>query len=954
MQEQITQAQSAQEQAAQRQIALPPADNENTRTELPKGEVRVSVRNLVEFILRSGDIDNRRQGSPENAMQEGGRIHRMIQRRMGAEYQAEVFLRYTHVAEQYVLVVEGRADGVIDNNGEITIDEIKGTYRDLSRMREPVDVHVAQAKCYAYMYGLKKEAQYVRVRMTYCNIETEDIRYFYEEYPFAELSEWFQGLIQAYMKWADYTWEWRRIRQESIAGLQFPFPYREGQKDLVTYVYQTIYHKKKLFLEAPTGVGKTISTVFPAIKAIGKDMGEKLFYLTAKTITRTVAEDTIALLRQKGLAFKSVILTAKEKICFMEKAECNPENCPYAKGHYDRINDAIFALLNAQESFTRERIEEYAQKYQVCPFEMCLDMSLFADAIICDYNYLFDPHVYLKRFFGDGSGGNYLFLIDEAHNLLERGREMYSASLLKEDFLELKREIKQTLVSEMSESVVKKGISGQVTLDVTLMSEGVSDEASQNVPVQEARTVSEEISGIIQEAATGSAEDSDAVAQVFGEDGTGTNGVFQTLNTEFKNSYGGRKSILNKKGYGELMMVQLENCNKELLALKRECESFRLVESIEGFVRRLTRLYSTVGDYLEEQEEVKLPVREMILDFYFEISHFLDIYELLDEHYVKYTQLGEDGSFLLKLFCVDPSENLKSCMRRGRSSILFSATFLPIQYYKGLLGGEPEDYEVYAKSVFNQEKRGLFIANDVTSKYTRRSQEEYYNIARYIDEVVKNRHGNYMVFCPSYAFLQTIYDIYTENFADESKECIIQQEYMSEWDREEFLARFQEPSSEKIGGQNTDLDLQANIAMEIEFDAEDDADEDRTLIGFCVLGGIFSEGIDLKNDSLIGAIIVGTGLPQVCVEREILKNYFDEDGENGFDYSYRYPGMNKVLQAAGRVIRTMEDVGIVVLLDERFLQLAYRRMFPREWENYEIVSVDTVAKRVERFWDSWL
>lgn len=371
------------------------ADNGAVSAELPKGEVRVSVRNLVEFILRGGDIDNRHQTSPENAMQEGSRIHRMIQKRMGAEYQSEVFLRYTHLTEQYTLVVEGRADGVIDTENEITIDEIKGTYRDLTRMREPVFVHVAQAKCYAYMYALQKldedvaqkpsgdaplrqskedlQKAYgdmaqkasgdtgaamrrsIKVRMTYCNIDTEDIRYFYQEYTFEELSEWFQGLIADYRRWADYIYSWRNIRQESIEKLQFPFPYREGQKELASYVYQTIFHKRKLFLEAPTGVGKTISTVFPAVKAMGRNMGDKLFYLTAKTITRTVADDTIEILRGKGLRFKSVILTAKEKICFMEKTECNPENCPFAKGHYDRINDAMFDLLTNEESFSREK-----------------------------------------------------------------------------------------------------------------------------------------------------------------------------------------------------------------------------------------------------------------------------------------------------------------------------------------------------------------------------------------------------------------------------------------------------------------------------------------------------------------------------------------------------------------------------------------------------------------------
>lgn len=884
--------------------AVKGADNSPVRVERPEGEFRISVRGLVEFILRNGDIDNRHQASPENAMQEGSRIHRMIQKRMGSEYQSEVPLKFTMPADGYRLVVEGRADGIIHHEGRVVIDEIKGTYRDLAKMREPLLLHVAQAKCYAYMYGLQEELTEIQVRLTYCNMVSEDIRYFYEDYTFKELEKWFNGLIEAYLKWSDFSWQWKEIRGNSIQGLQFPFSYRTGQKELVTNVYKTIYHKKKLFLEAPTGVGKTISTVYPSIQAMGKGMGDKLFYLTAKTITRTVADDTLNILREKGLRFKSVILTAKEKICFMEETECNPEYCPFAKGHYDRINDAIYDLLISQESFSREQIESYAQKYQVCPFELCLDMSLFADAIIGDYNYLFDPHVYLKRFFSDNSGGDYIFLIDEAHNLLERGREMYSAALWKEQFMELRKILKETVLSEVS----KKAISGQMTLEMTMDLTETSDEIS---AIDRTSTEIEEVE--IREP------------------------------DRKRKSRRGSKSILVREGYADKMLYQLEKCNQELLVLKREGEQCRVVESIDGFVQQLIRLHDTMDEYLSEQEEEPLPVREPLLDFYFEVSHFLDMYELLDENYVKYTQMCDDGSFMIKLFCVNPRENLKSCMLRGRSTILFSATFLPVQYYKKLLGGDAEDYEVYAQSVFDSAKRALFIANDVTSKYTRRSEEEYYNIARYIDEIVKNRHGNYMVFCPSYAFLQTVYEKYVENFAREDRECIIQKEAMSESDREEFLARFQ-----------AGPDAAAEVPFALDAIAMDIEIEDSILIGFCVLGGIFSEGIDLKKDSLIGAIIVGTGLPQVCFEREILKDYFNAAGENGFDYSYRYPGMNKVLQAAGRVIRTVEDVGIVALLDERFLQFAYRKLFPREWEYYEAVTVDGISKRVERFWDQWL
>ena len=869
-------------------------------------EVRISVRGLVEFILRSGDIDNRKAASPENAMQEGGRIHRMIQRRMGPSYEAEVSLSHVYDAGEYEIVVEGRADGIIteyaghpmpESAGKlpqkeeqsgmeekaadsvetppaltpgqeqsvqkltVTIDEIKGTYHDLKKIRGPVPVHLAQAKCYAYIYATQKKLSDIRVRMTYCHMETEEIRYFHEEYLYEELRIWFEELMEQYRKWADYQFAWQKCRQASIKEMEFPFPYREGQKELATYVYQTIYHKRKLFIEAPTGAGKTISTVFPALKAMGEGLCERIFYLTAKTITRTVADDTINLLRERGLKLKSVILTAKDKICFMREPadgnplqtqyadgvvngekgvfarpnqpECNPAACPYAKGHYDRVNEAMYELLTHADNFTRERIEEYARRYQVCPFEMCLDMSLFADAVICDYNYLFDPHVYLRRFFAEGVRGEYIFLVDEAHNLVERGREMYSALLCKESFLELKRTV---------------------------------------------------------------------------------------------------------KAYDERIAKNLDKCNKEMLALKRECEGCQVVEETDALVRALMRLGAAIEDYLEDHDDS--PVRADILSFYFEVSHFLEMNELADENYVTYSELREDGSFIVKLFCVNPAGNLRNCMRRGRSTILFSATLLPILYYKTLLGAEEGDYEVYAKSVFRPDKLGLYIGSDVTSRYTRRGDAEYYRIASYIHNIIEKRQGNYMVFFPSHSFLQRVFEIYRKYFnEEETVECILQESHMNEESREAFLNRFRG---------NEDCDLQRLIQMDIEME------EERSLLGFCVMGGIFSEGIDLKNDSLIGAIIVGTGLPQVCNERELLKKYFDGWGENGFNYAYRYPGMNKVLQAAGRVIRTVDDFGVVALLDERFLSPAYQRLFPREWQEKVVVTVDQIGQKVERFWDEWL
>ena len=611
---------------------------------------------------------------------------------------------------------------------------------------------------------------------------------------------------------------------------------------------------------------------------MGEGKGQRIFYLTAKTITRTVANDTLELLRKQMLRLKSVTLTAKDKICFMEETECNPVDCPYAKGHFDRINDAIYDLLIHEDNFSREKIEEYAARHKVCPFEMSLDMSLFADMIICDYNYLFDPHVYLKRFFSEGVREDYIFLIDEAHNLVDRGREMYSATLQKEEFLGLKKVVKD---------------------------------------------------------------------------------------------------------YDLHIYRLLERCNKELLELKRLCDEYVCweEEDIAPFVRGVIRLSEAIDHYLEDHEDS--PVRTELLEFYFKLSHFLMIHELLDDHYEIYSQYTADNCFELKLFNVNPSKNLRECMMRGRCSVLFSATLLPIRYYKQLLGADEGDYEVYAKSVFDARRKGLFIANDVTSKYSRRTESEYYNIASYLHRIVQMRTGNYMVFFPSHAFLKKVLEVYEANFADEQVECLVQDEYMNEQSREEFLMRFgggrsareissafstelpitELPITELPGTElpiteppMEDPDppackenfLEEVIHMEIEYE------EDRTLLGFCVLGGIFSEGIDLKKDQLIGAIIVGTGLPMVCNEREILKKYFDRQGDNGFDYAYRYPGMNKVLQAAGRVIRTAEDIGIVALLDERFLTTPYQRMFPREWREYEDVSLEEISHYVERFWDEWL
>lgn len=776
--------------------------------------IRISVRSLVEFILREGDIDNRVSGSMEkDAMLLGGKIHRKIQSRMGTNYTAEVPLKIQMPCDGFVLQIEGRADGVLKDDGKVLIDEIKGILRSLEHLEAPVPVHLAQAKCYAYIYAVQNSLKCIDVQMTYCQMETEEIRRFCQEFEFQELQTWFQDLVTQYEKWAKFEIEWRNVRNDSIRQMEFPFPYREGQRDLVASVYRTILRKKKLFIQAPTGVGKTMATVFPAVRAVGEGLGEKIFYLTAKTIMRTVAEQAFSLLKEKGLLYKTITLTAKEKICFCEEAECNPDACPYAKGHFDRVNDAVFDLITHSGDWSREVLEEQAKKHMVCPFEMSLDVSNWADAVICDYNYAFDPQAHLKRFFSESGKGEYLFLIDEAHNLVERGREMYSASLYKEDLLEVRKLVKA------EDPKLAKGLS---------------------------------------------------------------------------------------------------ECNQQFLELKRECEHYQILKSVSHIALKLMNVLSKLEDYLEECKDAEKKKR--VLDFYFAVRSFLNIHDIMDENYVIFSEMMEDGRFQIKLFCVNPAVNLQNYLEQGNSTIFFSATLLPVHYYKKLLSVEKDDYAVYAHSSFPQENKFLFIGTDVSTRYTRRGESTYQRFARYIAVMAEQKKGNYMAFFPSYRFLEEVHTCFLE-CVDHEVDSICQVSYMDEEQREEFLEEFEQ-------------------------------EREKSLVAFCVMGGIFSEGIDLTDDKLIGAVIAGTGLPQVCTEREILKQYFNAADMDGFDYAYLYPGMNKVLQSAGRVIRTESDRGVILLLDDRFREMRYREVFPREWQQYQLGSVKNLEQEIRTFWES--
>ena len=787
---------------------------------MEKLKVRISVRNLVEFILRSGDLDNSRGSSGDKeAMLKGGRLHRKIQRSMKGNYQAEVSLKRESEYEDVIIQVEGRADGIFTEDGEFWIDEIKGTYGNLQAMEVPVPVHRAQAMCYGWIYGEKEGLSQIGIQMTYSHLDTEDTRRFREIFSMEELKNWYQKLLDDYHKWISCSLSWKKERNASMKDLQFPFPYREGQREIVSGVYHTVSSKKTLFVQAPTGVGKTMSAIFPSVRAIGEGKGETLFYLTAKTITGTVAWEAFHTLRENGLKFKVTAITAKEKLCFLDSPECTPEKCPYAKGHFDRVNDAVYELWTTEEVYSREVIRAHAEKWQVCPFEMCLDLSVWVDGVICDYNYAFDPNVHLKRFFGENISGDYIFLIDEAHNLVERGREMYSAEISRQTLFTLRKKI--------------------------------------------------------------------------------------------------------RKHFPKLARA-LDKASRQMLELEEDLKASQNPYQVLSNPGVLPVTFLTISGELEEileEKNLEEELRKEILEFYFVVRDFLNVSELVDENYVVYTECFGENDFRLRLFCVNPAANLSEYLKKGRSAVFFSATLFPMLYYRELLTTETDAYGIYVQSPFSAKNRRILIGSDVSSRYTRRNHTEYRKIAEYISSCVWQRQGNYMVFFPSYRLMEDVYQVYEEEFSVDWVRCIRQNSDMTEREREEFLEEFQS--------------------------------REGTLVGFCVLGGIFSEGVDLTGESLIGAIIVGTGLPQIGSEREILKEYYDRKKQSGFDYAYRYPGMNKVLQAAGRVIRTKEDRGVILLLDDRFLGRDYGEIFPREWKDRSSCRLNTVEEAVSRFWRSF-
>ena len=755
----------------------------------------LSVHQLVDFLLRTGDIDNRVFN--RSSMTEGSRLHSVYQAKQSSNYLAEFPLKMSFNVDEVNIVLEGRADGIIKRSEkEYIIDEIKTTVEDLQIFHDDnLDWHLGQAKCYAYMFAKQTNLEYIGIKLTYIR-QGKEKEQLIDSYTFniLELEQFVVKLLNEYLAFYNIIFNKIAKRNESIEALKFPFSkFRQGQRDLAKYTYAMAKKRGRLFAEAPTGIGKTISTVFPFVKALKDDDNSKIFYLTAKTSGREAAHQAIKLLKENGLSLGDIMITAKDKICFCKGQACNPEECPYAKGYYNKIQTVLrYAILN-YDDFDLQTITQLAYDNQICPFELELDLSLFMDVIICDYNYVFDPISYMKRYF-DEDTSSFLVLVDEAHNLVDRSRDMYSASLSYKQFLEA------------------------------------------------------------------------------------------------------RKSVCHSKLHKlKLAMSKMSKMFKEYL-LNPKDGNYILDEFYDYTYKTISSFITTMQDINKNENK---EMSKELLEFYLEVNRFSKILELYNDHFICYYEINKD-ELILHVSCLDASSFLHSSLRRLRGSVLFSATLSPIEYYVDMLGGKKEDAQLILPSPFPVDNLKIIIAPKVSIRYKNRDAS-YQQVADYIKAFVKNKVGNYFIFLPSYEYLTNLMP-----YIDIEDVDIYQQDRgMTDEDKEVFLTNFK-PNPE------------------------------RTTLGFVIVGGAFGEGIDLVSDRLIGAIIVGIGMPKINFVSDQIMKYYDAREQSGYNYAYLNPGMNKVMQALGRVIRSETDRGAVLLIDERYLTNDYRDLFKSEWRKYEV------------------
>jgi len=779
-----------------------------------KESIRIPVRALAALRFQGGDLGGP-AGIAADTTQQAREAHQKLQNSRPEEYTAEESISISLELEKYILIVSGRIDGVYRLADRIIVEEIKTTSEDLGTIGENQNLsYWAQAMIYAYLLANQESADSMEIRLTYYQLQNGNTKEYTKTRTFEKLEHFFNSCINEFKEQLLHYTDWQKVRDESIDKLAFPFDtLRDGQQDLMDNVTQTIHDGGQILIQAPTGLGKTLGTLYPAIRSMSSGDTTHIFYLSARTTGKAAAEDAILKLKKSGLKIKWMTITAKEKTCLKSEMNCNPEYCEFARGYFDRLPQAL-SFCRQESDYSYQYLEATARKFSICPFELSLDVSLFSDVIICDYNYVFDPRVYLRRFFQQTfwpyPKSKFTLLIDEAHNLVDRARDIYSAQIKQSSFLDIVK------WSEKKHPSLHSSASG--------------------------------------------------------------------LSNWFQNK-------LQELEMGDSNGIEERPPEQLLEYLSEYCKNIELVLSANP---------SENG--------------ELLADSYFDVIRFLKTAEFFNERYLMF--YARDGEYLsTSLFCIDPGERLLSYLNHSRTAIFFSATMRPVEYYKSVFGISETAESVSLASPFPSDNLQIMQVSGISTRYRQR-QYTAAKLAEMLLAFVNSHTGNYFLYFPSYKYMQLVYNIFRSR--NTQAEVIIQRSGMSEKSRQNFLKKF---------------------SLKTE----------RSLVGFAVMGGVFSESVDLVGDRLTGAAVIGVGLPGISIEREIIKEYYSQS-ETGYEYAYQYPGLSRVLQAVGRVVRSESDRGAVLLVDDRFADEGYMQILPEEWNMQQVSDADELRDYLEMFW----
>ena len=761
---------------------------------------KIGVRDLAYFIHQSGDLTT--EFFSNHDMLLGSRAHDYLQSQYGPNDKAEYYIKreISYLGNNYIL--DGYIDGVLNEDENIIIEEIKSTTKELDEIT--VDYHkehLAQAKIYAYLYALENNMDVINIRLTYVSVVDYDLKSFDMVAKFDDLEDFTLNTLEQYIVWLQMLKTSQNNKKETLESIKFPFETeRPGQRNLMKATYKALNDNEILYCIAPTGIGKTMATMFSALKSLHEN--DKLFYLTAKGSGKNAPLDAIRLLSKKGLKIKAIDITAKKKICNAKMGHCNPDECPYTKGYFEKLNQATKEIFEKNDIFSEDIILEVTNKYKMCAFEFSLYLSYFCDIVIADYNYAFDPSARLIRYFEDDSYKPKV-LVDEAHNLVDRSKEMYSAEINEIDIRTLRAKLngyKPTIRNDCNKAL------------------------------------------------------------------------------EILDSY--REYLTDKTTIFETSM------NHDLNVILRN-------------------IFQKCDQIFEENKKIK--DKDIALESYFKIMDFLNISEIYSDTHRMIIKLMDD-KISINYFCLDASKFILETIKESIYGIVFfSATLYPIEYHANLItGGEGKYLEL--ESPFNPNNLDIIINNKISTKYKNRI-DSIDSIIETIEILTASKEGNYIIFFPSYAYMNMVID----QIIEPNYEMIIQKNNLTELEKNEIINKFKTTTNTKVG--------------------------------FFVMGGVFSEGIDYMGDALSGVIIVGVGLPLICDENNLLKDYYEETYQNGFNYAYTYPGFNKVIQAVGRVIRDYNDRGVSILMDERFNYSEYQKLMPNHWQNRKIINNMYILKK---------